>query len=83
MGHYSSFVVRIWVDDNEGGMSRGYVQHVGTQESTHFLALDKMAQFMMGHLGPSPNQRAEENDGALSFLPQGWKLQDEYIREQS
>jgi len=82
MGHYSSFVVKIWVDE-ESGMSRGYVQHVGTQEGMHFLALDKMAQFMMDHLGSSPSQSTEPLGTPLQFLPGEWKTQDEYIRKQS
>lgn len=54
MGHYSSFVVRIWVDENEM-LSKGYVQHVGTQETVHFASLDKMAEFIINHLSPSQN----------------------------
>lgn len=53
MGFYSSFVVKIWVDDH-GKMRRGYVQHVGTQDSAHFLTLDKMHSFMMNHLLEAP-----------------------------
>ena len=34
-------------------MTRGYVQHVGTQEGTYFVTLDKMSKFMMEHLSPS------------------------------
>jgi len=44
MGYYSSFVVKIWADD-DGKMSRGYVQHVSTEESMHFLTLDQMVAF--------------------------------------
>ena len=54
MGHYSSFVVRIWVDDDLK-MKRGYVQHVGTNTTLHFLGLDKMQEFMLSHLDPSKN----------------------------
>jgi hypothetical protein len=54
MGFYSSFVVKIWVDD-DGRMRRGYVQHVGTQDGAHFLTLDKMHSFMMNHLLEAPS----------------------------
>ena len=53
MGFYTSFVVKIWVDD-DGRMKRGFIQHVGTQDSAYFVTLDKMLAFMMDHLhGPT------------------------------
>jgi hypothetical protein len=51
MGHYNSFVVKIWADEMEGTM-RGYIQHVSTREGVYFLNLDKMVDFIMNHLGP-------------------------------
>ena len=70
MGYYSSFVVKIWVDENEG-VSRGYVQHVGTQEAMYFLTLDKMVTFIMNHLDPPPSHCAEpEEKISLSVLTQ-------------
>jgi len=61
MGHYSSFVVRIWVDEQEK-LSNGYVQHVGTQESTYFTSLDKMEEFIKSHLSVSQNHLANPED---------------------
>lgn len=50
-GHYSSFVLKIWVDEgNDEGFIRGQIQHVDTRESMHFLDLDKMTAFIMSHL---------------------------------
>jgi hypothetical protein len=70
MGYYSSFVVKIWVDENEG-VSRGYVQHVGTQEAVYFLTLDKMVNFIMNHLGPPPSHDVKSEEGiSLSVLAQ-------------
>ncbi len=61
MGYYSSFVVKIWVAE-DGRMSRGHIQHVGTRETVHFVTVDKMVEFVMGHLSPSQNYLAEPAD---------------------
>jgi len=55
MSYYSSFVVKVWVGDDQK-MLRGYIQHVGTQDGLHFLSVDKMLSFMTGHLSPPPEQ---------------------------
>jgi hypothetical protein len=55
MGHYSSFVVRIWVDSG-GAMSRGQIQHVASRETAHFLTIEKMTEFMVSHLGAGQNE---------------------------
>ena len=53
MSHYSSFVVKLWVDDHHR-VVRGCIQHVSTQDSAYFVTLDKMLAFMMDHLhGPT------------------------------
>lgn len=49
MGYYNSFVVKIWTEDGQN-LTRGYVQHVGTQQSIYFADWEKMANFMLGHL---------------------------------
>ncbi len=49
MSHYSSFVVKLWVDDCER-VTRGYIQHVNTQDSVYFASLDRMMAFMSEHL---------------------------------
>lgn len=58
MGYYSSFVVKVWVDDDLK-MKRGYVQHVGANTTMHFLSFDKMVEFMLAHLGPNQNHGAD------------------------
>jgi len=58
MGFYTSFVVKIWVDD-DGRMKRGCIQHVGTQESMYFLTMDRMHAFMMQHLDQQLHDLAE------------------------
>jgi hypothetical protein len=49
MGHYNSFLVKIWTEDGEN-LARGYIQHVGTQEGIYFADWEKMASFMRDHL---------------------------------
>lgn len=58
MGYYNSFVVKVW-SEKPGGKVRGHIQHVGTQESSHFLNLDKMLDFIIAHLGPPPEGLSE------------------------
>ena len=64
VGHYSSFVIKIWVED--GRMVRGLIQHVGTRESIYFSDFDKMLQFIMIHRGTSTKgmtERVEKKSG--------------------
>jgi hypothetical protein len=59
MGHYDSFVVRVWVDDTED-ITRGYIQHVGTQETMHFYDLDKINEFILSHIHLQSNNLEDE-----------------------
>jgi hypothetical protein len=68
MGHYSTFVVRIWVDSDQR-MSRGYVQHVATQEAAHFVAFDKMEEFILRHLNPPQDDTYELEEGTNQDIP--------------
>ena len=56
MAHYSSFVIKIWVD--EGEMVRGEIRHTGTQEGIYFSDVGKMWEFVMNHLTPAPKDTA-------------------------
>lgn len=65
MGYYNSFVVKIWSDE-PGGKVRGHIQHVSSQESSHFLNLDKMLDFIIAHLSPPtayPSEGADKEMG--------------------
>jgi hypothetical protein len=53
MGHYSSFVVRIWCDTGSV-LARGHVQHVGTRAERHFVALRDLTDFILSHLAAPP-----------------------------
>ncbi len=66
MGYYNSFVVKIWSDE-PGGRVRGHIQHVSSQESSRFLNLDKMLDFIIAHLSPptSPLLEGDENDKGI------------------
>jgi len=59
MEHVNSFVIKIRTDEVTG-KSRSYIQHVSTQESKHFLNLEKMVDFIMNHLGPQINKSGDE-----------------------
>jgi hypothetical protein len=68
MGFYSSFVVKLWLDD-DGKIIWGQIKHVDTQESIHFRSLDKMLLFMEEHQIPPANGFAEDTSacGAITF----------------
>ena len=71
MGHYNSFLIRIWTEDGENNIVRGYIQHVGSHESMHFRTIDKMSGFMLDHLGWHINgTTSNEVEGTLT-IPQG------------
>lgn len=71
MGHYDSFVVRIWTREVEGTL-RGHIQHVSTQESVSFSNLDKMVDFIMSHLRTPGNHLAEGH--RVDKLSQDWNM---------
>ena len=70
MGHYNSFLVRVWTEDGKS-IVRGYIQHVGSQEDIHFRNLDKMVGFMIDHLGCYINGDADERVEHPMTIPQG------------
>lgn len=67
MGYYNTFVVRIWCDD-EGELTRGYIQHVGTDEHTYFLNMEDMNTFVLDHLGP-PSSNSFPKEERRDELP--------------
>lgn len=48
MGHYSSFIIRLWVDPPEG-FRWGLIQHVGSRQEQRFNTLQDMLDFMLQH----------------------------------
>ena len=59
MGHYNSFLVKIWSDENEK-LVRGQIQHAGTQDIVYFRTWKKMIQFVVGRLGMNGELKPEE-----------------------
>lgn len=66
MPHYSSFVIKIWVD--EGKIVRGEIRHVGTQECIHFADAGKISEFVMSHLSPAQID-SPGHDQSMSTIP--------------
>lgn len=51
MGHYNSFIVRIW--SGEQGRLRGHIEHVATRDKLIFLDPDAITEFIREHVGPT------------------------------
>ncbi len=68
MGHYNTFILRVWTD-GEGGWARGYIQHVNSQDRTYFTEKIRMDEFIMSRLGPPSPAAQECEEGDLRDLP--------------
>ena len=53
-GYYNTFVVKIWCDEAVAN-TRGYIQHVSSQERVYFVNLEDVMDFMHSRLSPPPN----------------------------
>lgn len=80
VGHYNTFVVRIWCNDQRE-LIRGYIQHVSTESHAYFLNLESMTGFISGHLGTPVDDSAivDQAPGARMLLPEEFSevIQDE------
>ncbi len=66
MGHYNSFVIKVWTEEGENNI-RGYIQHVGTEEAIYFLNWEKAINFIQSHLNWQINhQTIEGGDYAVT-----------------
>ncbi len=65
MGHYNSFLVRVWVEEGKN-VIRGHIQHVGTREAFHFLEWEKMVDFILNHLSWQVNGTTEDELWSLT-----------------
>ena len=45
MGHYSSFILRLWVE-TDGTWRSGHIQHVASRSKRRFRTLDEMLSFI-------------------------------------
>jgi hypothetical protein len=76
MGHYNTFILRVWTD-GEGGWTRGYIQHVNSQEKAYFTEKSRMDEFIVSHLGPPPGPLGREcEEGDLRDLPYSFNEQE-------
>lgn len=64
MGHYNSFVIKVWTEDREN-LIRGHIQHVGTEEDTYFLKWEKMVDFLLAHVNRHINHRVFEDESGF------------------
>lgn len=48
MGHYSSFFIRVW--QNDDGKLRGTIEHVASHQKLTFINLSSMMRFLQVHL---------------------------------
>lgn len=58
MGHYNSFVVKVWTEDGDN-LIRGHIQHVGTEEDMYFFKWEKVVDFIQAHINWNINQQDE------------------------
>ena len=72
MGYYNSFVVKVWIND-AGDTTRGYIQHVGTQETMHFYDLDKINEFILSHVHLQSGDLEVEQSSDDNHLRPTWK----------
>lgn len=56
MGHYESFVVRLWVE-GEQRATRGQITDVQTKVTSNFRNWDKMIEFMVSKAGDLGGER--------------------------
>lgn len=48
MGHYSSFILRLWVEPDEG-WRWGLIEHVASREKLRFSSSEEMLAFIQSH----------------------------------
>lgn len=68
MGHYSSFILRLWVEPRDG-LRWGLIQHVATRNKRRFSNMSEMLEFITEHaatdnlLGPAFTEGWDPPDG--------------------
>ncbi len=56
MGHYESFVVRLWLEGDQSP-TRGQITDVRTKATSNFRDWDKMIEFMVSKAGDLGGER--------------------------
>ena len=68
MGHYSSFIVRLWVEPSDG-LRWGLIKHVASRDKRRFSSLEEMLEFISQHSNVDEHSLPFTLDG--SDLPEG------------
>jgi hypothetical protein len=66
-GYYNTFVVRILIEDQN--KLKGYIQHLSTQEETHFINLEDMKKFILNHLMPQNDDVSKPEENNINTKP--------------
>jgi len=71
MGHYSSYILKVWVEDGE--MIRGNITHVGTRVNAYFISFDRMLEFIGDNLGSTAEywDNADEKASVITKVNKG------------
>lgn len=78
MGHYSSFIIRLWVEPDKSNENWrwGLIQHVATRDQLHFQSVPELIEFITKYSG--------EGEWSLPFALDGNEhASDELSTQQS
>ncbi len=68
MPHYSTFVVRILLE-NDNSVVEGQITHVASQKTAYFRDLSKAVAFIEHNLASNPEVPHEGNSNGSTVLP--------------
>ncbi len=75
MAHYSTFVIRILVDDERNGMLEGQITQASTHETVYFRDLSKAVDFIRRNLGDEAGPTSLPRS-AVPHQPASGELED-------
>ncbi len=81
MGHYSSFILRFWVEP-EQGWRWGLIEHVATRERLRFSSPSEMLEFIQAHSDVNELSlpfALESDDTPMSREPDGERAADRQV----
>src|SRR4051794_83121 len=73
VGHYSSFILRLWVEPRDG-LRWGLIQHVATRNKRRFSTMSEMVEFITEHsdsgdfLGPAFTEGLDPPDTPGAYI---------------
>jgi hypothetical protein len=71
MGHYVSFIVRLWVD-NIHEMNTGYIQCAGNQDYRYFKDFSQAIEFMLEYCNRPTDENEYEEKGQTNTPTSDW-----------